>query len=157
MEKEFLLPVLQGFVSGPYPVPDESCPHPHIVFLSTLALTLYSHLHHGLPSGRFPSGFTGYRSECVISPLFDTFRDLSWARTGSDRHGTARRGTVRGDKTQWKEMEGRALHQSGSAQTPSARIGTVRNTGQSKTFRRSEACGRPMPFSKRRVLCVFLL
>jgi hypothetical protein len=42
-----------------------------------------------------------------------------------DRIGTARRGTVRTGKTQWKQTEGRALHRLGSAQTPSAGIGTV--------------------------------
>jgi hypothetical protein len=42
-----------------------------------------------------------------------------------DRHGSALFGTVRRGKTKWKQMESRALHRRGSAQTPSAGIGTV--------------------------------
>jgi hypothetical protein len=34
-------------------------------------------------------------------------------------------GTVCRDKTHWKQMDGRALHRPGPAQTPSAGIGTV--------------------------------
>jgi hypothetical protein len=37
----------------------------------------------------------------------------------------ARNDTVHRDKTQWKQMEGHALRRPGSAQTPSAAIGTV--------------------------------
>jgi hypothetical protein len=34
-------------------------------------------------------------------------------------------GTVLRDKTQWKQIDGRALHRPGPEQTPSAGIGTV--------------------------------
>jgi hypothetical protein len=66
---------------------------------------------------------------------------LSWARTGSDRIGTVRRG-----KTHWKQMESRALHWPGSVQTPSARIGTVpeywkeQNVPKVRNVRKANTC-----------------
>jgi hypothetical protein len=76
-----------------------------------------------------------------------------------DRIGAARNGTVRRDKNQWSRMEGRALHRPGSARHRLLRHASeqFRNTGQTETFRRSEACGRPIPASKRGFFCVFFL
>jgi hypothetical protein len=71
---------------------------------------------------------------------------LSWTRTASDRIVTARDGTVRRDKTQWKQTEGRALRRPGSAQIPSVRIGTVpeyrteQNVPKFRSVRKTNTC-----------------
>jgi hypothetical protein len=64
--------------------------------------------------------------------------DYSWARTGSDRHGSARH-RLQGN-TQRKQMEGRALHRLGLAQTP---FGRYRNSsGIPDRAKRSEGSKR---------------
>jgi hypothetical protein len=76
---------------------------------------------------------------------------LSWARTGSDRICTERPAEVKLNGNKWKPAHciGPARH--GPLRQASEQL---RNTGQRETFRRSEAGGRPITASKRRVLCV---
>jgi hypothetical protein len=56
MEPKGSLSCSQEPATGPYPEPDESNPDPKTMSLRHI-LTLSCHLHLGLPSSLFPSGF----------------------------------------------------------------------------------------------------
>jgi hypothetical protein len=93
----------------------------------------------------------------------DSETALSWARNGSYRIGTARHGTVRRGKTKWKQMEGRALHRPGSAQTPRAGIGTVpeywtqQNIPKVRSVRKANNCFEAKSFVCFSAVIQFLL
>jgi hypothetical protein len=57
MEPEVWLPRLQQPVTGYYPEPTESSPHPHTIISLRSLLILSAHQCLVLPSGLFPSGF----------------------------------------------------------------------------------------------------
>jgi hypothetical protein len=68
MEPEGSLPCSQEPSTGPYPEPEQSNPS-HPISLRSI-LILFIHLHRGLPSGLFPSGFrTNIVYAFVFAPL----------------------------------------------------------------------------------------
>jgi hypothetical protein len=69
MEPKGSLPCSQEPSTGPYPEPDQSSLYHPILTLKSI-LILASHLHLGLPSGIFPSGFpTKILSAVLFSPF----------------------------------------------------------------------------------------
>jgi hypothetical protein len=70
MEPQGSLPCSQEPSSGPYPELDQSVHTPHPISLRSI-LILSSHLHLGLPSGRFPSGF---HTKILYALLFTPIR-----------------------------------------------------------------------------------
>jgi hypothetical protein len=70
MESEGSLPCSQEPSTGPYPEPDQSSPyHPDLSLLRTI-LIFPTHLHLGLPSGLFLSGFPPMIYTLSSSPSF---------------------------------------------------------------------------------------
>jgi hypothetical protein len=69
-------PCSQEPSTDPYPEPDQSSPyHPHPIALQSI-FTLSTHLHLGLPSGLFPSGFpTNILYAFLFSPIHVTCHD----------------------------------------------------------------------------------
>jgi hypothetical protein len=84
------------------------------------------------------------------------FRRKRPLKLGAHWIGSARLGTIRRGKTQWKQMEGCPLHRPGSAQTPSAHIGTVpeyrteQNVPKVRSVRKANNC-----FEAKSFMCFF--